>query len=94
MNHKAIYALYPNVRCIDDTAGAMDADGNPVTIDMDAVNAWVDPDAYKFSRALEYPNLSEFADAYYWAQKGDTTLMDSYIEKCDVVKNKYPKPTE
>ena len=53
MNHKAIYALYPNVVSVDDTAGAMDANGNQVTIDMDAVNAWVDPDAYKFSRVSE-----------------------------------------
>ena len=32
MSHKAIYNLYPNVVSIDDTAGAMDKDGNPVPI--------------------------------------------------------------
>ncbi len=32
MNHQAIYNLYPNVVSIDDTAGAMDKDGNQVPI--------------------------------------------------------------
>jgi membrane protein involved in colicin uptake len=38
MNHQAIYNLYPNVVSIDDTAGAMDANGDSVVIDMTAVN--------------------------------------------------------
>jgi len=46
MNHKAIYALYSNVATIDDGAGAFDKDGNKVTIDMVAVNAWLVPDTY------------------------------------------------
>lgn len=32
MNHQAIYNLYPNVVSIDDTAGAMDKDGNQVPV--------------------------------------------------------------
>jgi hypothetical protein len=39
MNHLAIYALYPQVVTVDDTAGAFDAQGNKVEIDMAAVNA-------------------------------------------------------
>ena len=42
-------------------------------------------------RRKAYPNLSEFADAYYWAQKGDNTKMDEYVAKCDAVKEKFPK---
>ena len=38
MNHQAIYNLYPNVVSIDGTAGAMDANGDSVVIDMVAVN--------------------------------------------------------
>ena len=53
MNHKAIYALYPSVVTIDDTAGAFDADGNQVTIDESLVNAWVDPNTYKYQRARD-----------------------------------------
>ena len=51
MNHKAVYALYPQVVTVDDGTGAFDAQGNQVTIDIAAVNAWVDPDQYKFDRA-------------------------------------------
>jgi len=43
-------------------------------------------------RKEEYPSLEEFADAYYWAQRGDNSKMNEYIEKCEEVKNKYPKP--
>jgi len=87
MNHKAIYALYPNVRCIDDTAGAMDANGNSVTIDMDAVNAWIDPDAYKFSRALEYPAIGDQLDALFHAG----VFPDDMAAQIQAVKDKYPK---
>jgi len=87
MNHKAIYALYPNVRCIDDSAGAMDANGNPVTIDMDAVNAWVDPDAYKFSRASEYPAIGDQLDALFHAG----AFPDDMAAQIQAVKDKYPK---
>ena len=55
MNHNAIYKLYPNVVTIDDTLGAFDINGNKIEIDMDQVNAWVDPDLYKQQRAEEYP---------------------------------------
>jgi hypothetical protein len=37
MNDQAIYNLYPNVIAIDETAGAMDANGDSVVIDMVAV---------------------------------------------------------
>ena len=87
MNHKAIYALYPNVRCIDDSAGAMDANGNSVTIDMDAVNAWVDPDAYKFSRASEYPAIGDQLDALFHAG----VFPDDMAAQIQAVKDKYPK---
>ena len=47
---------------------------------------------YVLQRVKEYPPLSDFADAYYWIQKGDETKMNEYITKCEEVKNKYPKP--
>jgi hypothetical protein len=65
MNHKAIYALYPQVVTVDDTAGAFDAQGNQVTIDLDAVNAWVDPNAYKEQRAQAYPSIADQLDKIY-----------------------------
>jgi hypothetical protein len=87
MNHKAIYALYSNVVSIDDTAGAMDANGNKVEIDMDAVNAWVDPDAYKFSRAAEYPSIGDQLDALFHAG----VFPDDMAAQIQAVKDKYPK---
>jgi hypothetical protein len=89
MNHNAIYALYSNVVTIDDGAGAFDAQGNQVTIDMDAVNAWVDPEAYIAKRQAEYPNLLDYIDAVV---KGDQAQIDKYIADCQAVKTKYPKP--
>jgi hypothetical protein len=47
--------------------------------------------SYQRKRAAEYPPITDFADAYYWAQKGKTELMDAYVAKCDAIKLKYPK---
>lgn len=90
MNHNAIYALYPNVVTIDDGTGAFDAQGNQVEIDMDAVNAWIDPNAYKYKRASEYPPITDYLDGVV---KGDQTQIDKYIADCLAVKAKYPKVT-
>jgi len=86
MNHKAIYSLYPQVVTVDDTAGAFDAQGNQVTIDMDAVNAWVDPEAYKYQRALAYPSIADQLDKIY--HEG----IDAWKAQIAAVKQEYPKP--
>jgi hypothetical protein len=70
---------------------AYDANGNEVAYDKAAVQAYVDAHAYIAKRAAEYPPITDFADAYYWAQKGNTALMDAYVAKCDAIKLKYPK---
>lgn len=88
MNHNAIYALYPNVVSIDDTAGAMDNNGNKVEIDMTQVNAWVNPSAYKYQRQEEYPDFKNYLDGVV---KGDQVQIDKYIADCLAVKAKYPK---
>jgi hypothetical protein len=44
-------------------------------------------------RLSSYPPLADFADAYYWAQKGDNSKMEEYLKKIEEVKNKYPKVT-
>jgi hypothetical protein len=88
MNHTAIYALYPQVVSVDDTAGAFDAQGNKVEIDLDAVNAWQDPNAYKVKRESEYPPITDYIDGVV---KGDQAQIDKYIADCQAVKNKYPK---
>ena len=88
MNHKAIYALYPQVVTVDDGAGAFDKDGNKVEIDLTAVNAWQDPDAYKIARAKEYPPITDYIDGVV---KNDQAQIDKYIADCLAVKAKYPK---
>ena len=88
MNHKAIYKLYPQVVTVDDTAGAFDAQGNKVEIDLNSVNAWVDPEAYIAKRAAEYPPITDYIDGVV---KGDQAQIDKYIADCLAVKAKYPK---
>lgn len=88
MNHAAIYALYSNVITIDDGEGAFDIDGNKVAIDMNAVNAWVDPNAYKAKRAAEYPDFRDYLDGIV---KGDQDQIAAYVAACQAVKSKYPK---
>ena len=85
MKHQAIYALYPNVVMINDSTGAFDKDGNKVEINLDLVNAWVDPEAYKDKRANEYPSIVDQLDTLYHGG------YDAWKASIDVVKNKYPK---
>jgi hypothetical protein len=87
---EAIYKLNPTVVAVGGEI-AYDADGNEVAYDKAAVQAYVDAHAYIAKRAAEYPPITDFADAYYWAQKGKTELMDAYVAKCDAVKAKYKK---
>jgi len=89
MNHNAIYALYPQVVTIDDGAGAFDAQGNKVEIDLARVNAWVDPEAYKYKRQAEYPPMVDYLDGIV---KGNTAQVQAYVYACLAVKEKYPKP--
>lgn len=86
MNHKAIYALYPNVVSIDDIEGAKDKDGNNVAINMSDVNAWVDPETYKYQRVSEYPTWNEQLDNIY--HNG----IDAWKADIKAIKDKYPKP--
>lgn len=86
MNHLAVYALYPQVVSVDDTAGAFDAQGNKVEINMAAVNAWVDPNKYQRQRAAEYPSFAEQFDTLYHGG------YDAWKATVDAVKTKYPKP--
>jgi hypothetical protein len=91
LNHVAIYALYPNVVSVDDTEGAKDKDGNNVAINMSDVDAWVDPEAYKYKRQQAYKPLAEQLDMqYHDVQDGTETWLDHIKE----VKAKYPKGDE
>jgi hypothetical protein len=85
--HKAIYAIYPTVAVIrgDD---AFDAQGNPVTYDETAVQAYIDAHAYIVKRQAEYPPMTDYLDG---VAKGDQAQINKYIADCQAVKAKYQK---
>ena len=84
MNHNAIYALYPNVVTVRGDE-AFDAQGNKVEIDMAAINAWVDPNTYKYQRAAEYPSIADQLDTLYHSG------LDAWKAQIKTVKDKYSK---
>ena len=84
--HKAIAALYPNAAIIDDGAGAFDKDGNAISLDESAINAWVDPNLYADNRAIAYPSIAEQLDEIY--HNG----IDAWKVKIKAVKDAHPKP--
>lgn len=85
MNHEAIYALYPNVVSIHGELGAFDKDGNKIEIDQAAVDAWVNPNEYKFKRGAEYPSIPDQLDTLYHGG------YDAWKATIQAVKDKYPK---
>lgn len=50
------------------------------------------PVNYQLARRDAYPFLGEFADAYYWRERGDPSKMQAYLSKIDSIKAKFPKP--
>jgi hypothetical protein len=85
--HEAIYATHTNVVTIrgDD---AFDANGNPITYDESAVQAYIDAHAYIAKRQAEYPPMTDWIDGMV---KGDQAQINKYIADCLAVKERYPK---
>jgi hypothetical protein len=85
--HDAIYKTNPTVVTIrgDD---AFDDNGNPVTYDEAAVQAYMDAHAYIAKRQAEYPSFIDYLDGMV---KGDQAQINKYIADCQAVKAKYPK---
>jgi len=82
--HQAIYATHSNVVTIrgDD---AFDAEGNPVTYDESAVQAYIDAHAYVAQRQQAYPSIADQLDLIY--HQG----LDAWKTAIEAVKNQYPK---
>jgi len=92
MNHKAILALYSQVVTVSDDI-ALDVNGDPVTLNVALVNAWVDPDTYKYNRVAAYPSIGDQLDLLYKdmvAGKGDST--GEWFKAVKAVKDANPKP--
>jgi multidrug resistance efflux pump len=96
MNHQAIYNTHPNVVSIDDSKGAMDANGNLVTIDQAAYEAEVArlqaeyaATQYQRDRKQAYASIEEQLDMQYWDSVNGTTTWADHIA---AVKGTHPKP--
>ena len=87
MKHEAIYKLNPSVVTISGDV-AYDKNGNEVSYDKDAVQAYIDSHAYIAKRQAEYPSFIDYLDGVV---KGDQAQIDKYIADCNAVKAKYPK---
>jgi len=85
--HDAILALYNNIVTIYGN-DAFDANGNAVTYDETAIQAYIDAHAYIAKRQAEYPPFTDYLDGI---AKGDQTQINKYIADCQAIKAKYPK---
>jgi hypothetical protein len=85
--HEAIYKTYPTVVTIRGDE-AFDAEGNAVTYNKAAVQAYIDAHAYIAKRQAEYPPFTDYLDGI---AKGDQAQVQAYIDACLAVKAKYPK---
>jgi len=81
---QAIIALHSNVVIIrgDD---AFDAQGNPVTYDETAVQAYIDAHAYIAKRQQAYPSIADQLDILYHSG------FDAWKSAIQAVKETYPK---
>ena len=92
MKHDAIYALYSNVCSVDDTAGAFDKDGNKVEVDLDRINAWIDPNTYKYQRVAKYPSIGDQLDMLWHAiDNGTLNKTSDFYTAIKAVKDAHPK---
>ena len=85
--HEAIRAINSSVVIIYGD-NAFNAEGNPVTYDETAVQAYIDAHAYIAKRQAEYPPFTDYLDGI---AKGDQAQINKYIADCQAVKAKYPK---
>ena len=81
----AIYKLNPLVTTIRGDV-AYDANGNVVEYDIAAVQAHIDANAYKYSRAAAYPSIADQLDQIY--HEG----LDAWKATILAVKQENPKP--
>ena len=83
----AIYKLNPSVvRTVGDVA--YDKDGNEVSYDKAAVEAYLAANAYKAQRAAEYPSFADQFDTLYHGG------YDAWKAQIQAIKDKYPKGAE
>ena len=82
--YQAIHATYPNVAVIRGE-NAFDAEGNPVTYDETAVQAYIDAHAYIAKRQQAYPSIADQLDILYHSG------FDAWKSAIQAVKEEFPK---
>jgi len=89
----AIHTLYPEAvktKWKSNTEMyAWDKEGKEIELDLDAINNWVDPEAYKQARRDAYPSIPDQLDMRYHDMVNGTTKWKDAITK---VKEDNPKP--
>jgi hypothetical protein len=89
--YKAIYNTHNTAVTINgntqEDITVLDNDGNEVTIDWTQVNAWTDPEQYKYDRVKEYPDIGDQLDDLFKAGAFSTEMTATL----QAVKDKYPK---
>jgi hypothetical protein len=89
--HQAILATHSNVVSIRGDE-AFDVDGNPVSYDESAVQAYIDANAYKEQRARAYPSFADQLDMLWHAIDSNTLDKESdFYTTLAEVKAKYAK---
>ena len=92
MKDGAIRATYPTIVTIREQANgsviATNKDEEVVEIDEALVNAWVNPNAYKESRADAYPTIEAQLDSIF--HNG----IDGWKGTIKAIKDKHPKGTK
>jgi len=63
-----------------------------IQTEISRLQAIEDANTHQYPRKLEYPPLSDLADAIYWQEKGNGAKMAAYLAAVEAVKAKYPKP--
>jgi hypothetical protein len=89
---KALFALYPTAKWTlngDSYEGLTWLSNDIQKPTEQELLEWVDPNAYKYQRAREYPPVTDYLDGVV---KGNQAQIDKYIADCLAVKAKYPKP--
>ena len=84
--NEAIYATHSNVVTIRGD-NAFDAEGNAVSYDESAVQAYIDAHSYIAKRVAEYPTIGDQLDALWKGGDAQTEM----LAKVMAVKAKYPK---
>jgi len=82
--HQAIIETHSNVAVIRGN-DAFDIEGNPVTYDETAVQAYIDAHAYIAKRQQAYPSIADQLDLIY--HQG----LDAWKSAIQAVKEEFPK---